>query len=738
MQPLSPRAVQAHTYTCASCAARLNVPITRTAISTNRSREPKFGETSAAFSTTILASTTAHDGRLRSGQRDGNKKWLRVKPKITAHLRQVYSLVAQDKYGRKAADFVYEPIAALTSIARKMGDPLVRHEESNHAYKIFLQDLYRLRGLSGKLGRQAPNYSMAALERALKEERMHFAEDREPMTDDQFQKFHDMINWLVNDLVKQAYFDEVPGDPDLARRNIESLDSAWTAIRLLRSEGYPRYRNPHGDPVAASEARHKLSDTIDSLFEMNRYERKRIKPKFLVAKICYNLLVCEYPPTIHHYNALILGFSLQGMPNLVDLVASSLLHNSRFRSTPQTVVCLLAHYKNTRDIQGFFSIVQRLVGADVRGLLQTRRLLRQNMFLPAYVRSWVKKNEAVFAFGGRLAIKLPVRNLDVYEALIAGLLVFGRTKDAVKVLLASIQEGVAISLDLFIDVLRHSLYRLNTPTTRILAHGLFDHVDAAVQPLLGVKRPRRMAIHFYALFSVLQQMPEELSRERATIIHSSRWLFIPHNHDGPARLLTIAMFIRNAERRLDQLGHILRFANKMTSATTMAQKYSIASSTVRRLQLHMRQDEVRAQQVAERRKLFRLVGMLEKATWGLNAKNVFYIHEKVVRILGGRLHFPGSWGILERRQHRDNLELLADHWVRYRARKKEELLGVAGRLQIEIRLSLCYCERLVRQYEEWAAQHPQLMKAWKPKQVDEDEVVVKTNWLRPWSGLLMD
>lgn len=762
MQLLSSRAAQACTYTCTSCAARLNSPIRRTSITAYRLRKPNLDEISAAFYTTALASATAPGVRPRSTWRNGPKKLLRVSRRIAASLRQASSLVTQDD--RTVAGLLYNPVETLSSIC-KTQDSLARHEESNHAYRAFLRDLYKLYDSTDALARRPPHYpgpSMAALDRAIKEERMHFVDHREPMTDYQLEKYHEMINRLVDDLVKQAYFDEFPDDPELARRNFDSLDSAWTAIRLLRSEGYPQYTPPQFDPIAAKEARNKLSETIDSLFEMNQDRRNlRIKPKFQVAKICYNLLVCKFPPTIHHYNALILGFHRQDMPNLVDLVAASLLQDSRLRSTMQTSVCLLAHYRKTRDIQGFFSIIRRLMGVDSRGMLRTRRRLYGSMNTARTVRSWPNDHEVVLSHQGQWAVELPERTQEIYEAVIFGLLAFDRTKDAVKVLLASLQEGVGVSLALLIDVFQLCLYRLNTRTTDILACGMLDHIGIPVR-LLGPGGPRYMAEHLYSLLSVAQPIQGTISEERAQIGSFSRWMFISHNHGGDARLLTTAIFIRQAERKLKQLDHILAFADRLNSTTSPKHRRNLAIITIQRLEQLVGKDAERAKRVLKRRKLFRLVDTLERATWGLKTRGVLNTHRKIVRILARKLPIIAEVDSPLRWEHVEQLEQVADHWFRYRLRKKEDIVGSDNRLMVEVELSLYYGERLMDQVRRWTApfwawkglaiQSPQETYAWEPEQADGDNVAkdegmwprarararAEADWLRPGSGLQLN
>lgn len=627
-----------------------------------------------------------------------------------------------------ATNLPRKPVETLSSMC-KTGESLARFMESEHARKTFLRDLVELYSPTDRPGTNVPHYpgpGFDALDRALKQERILFQGHREAMTENQFFRYHDTINKLVDDLIKQAYFDEAPDDPALALRNIESLDSAWTAIRMLRSEGYPRYNTPHSDPVAAKEARNKLSETIDSLFDHNLDPPKRIKPKFLVAKICYNLLVCEFPPTIHHYNALILGFSRAGMPNLVDLTVASLLQETRLRSTNQTAICLLDHYKRMRDILGFFGILRRLVAVETRGFLRTRRRLSETL-----LRSWLLSKDVILRPERYWAVEVPKRTSDVYEALISGLLVLGRTKDAVKVLHASLQEGSGINFDLLFHLFQFCLYRLDTPTLKLLVGVIMEHANTFARLLLDGKHgPHKMAQRLYSLVSVLQPFSGELSDERAAIHRSSRFRFLPHHRSGPHRLMATAIFIRSAERRLEKLDEFLFWANKVILTAPPGKRLRPTQMLINRLTAATQFEAERAKTILKHRNLFRLVESLEKETWDVGMDNIFSRRRRVVRILQRKLPTTALMGGPHHRQQLEKLEQLADNWLRYRIRKKELIVGIGQRMVVEIELSLHHGERLMEQHQEWVPPG----RRWQKPPTEE----VEADWLRPDSGLLLN
>ncbi|KAF3765459.1 hypothetical protein M406DRAFT_257757, partial [Cryphonectria parasitica EP155] len=394
------------------------------------------------------------------------------------------------------------------------------------------------------------------------------------MTSIQFEKFHDMVNSMVDRLIAQSYYDELPGDPDKARRNLNSLDSAWTAIRMLRSEGYPRYNHPSVDPAGSKQSRDQLGDMIRNLFA-TWDEGKAAKPKFQVAKICYNLLVCPHPPSIHHYNLLLAGFMRKKMHNLADIVTESLLEHSRLRPTTQTIVCLLIHYRQKKDIHGFYNIIRRMTAIDNRGLLIRRRWYADVVKIPA-LHQWANKPEVTTSLKANWVIERPGRSQDIYEALVSGLLSFGRVKDAVKVFIGSLQEGVGTSVELFTYLLKQCLYTIDVSAADILVRGLIDNTSLVVSLILRSNCPRRLAEQLYPILNMGKPPSWPFSKERAQMAWSSAVTAVSPQDKGRIRLLTTALFIRQAETQLSRLHKAIYRASYMLGVEHAVQRTTIA------------------------------------------------------------------------------------------------------------------------------------------------------------------
>lgn len=700
MQSLSPRAARVQPYICSCCAARLKGPIGRACITGNRARNSRFGEVPRVFYTDSFISATAPHGISTSDWKKYSNRLSRAHRNAAASRRSTSTLATEyeDGFDDTVDSFPYHPIAIVRSICKPRGY-LERHMESYEAHRVFMRDLHRLFMEDGDAPRSVqPDWD--ALDQALKYERsvdlayykkraLSPRYHREPEREIQFEKFEEMMIKLVEDLIKQAYFDEVPHDPDLARRNIEDLDSAWTQIRLLRSEGYPRYTFYQLDRGGSIEARHQLSENIELLFAANR-DTIQIKPKFQVAKICFNLLICEFAPTIHHFNALILGFARQDMPNLVDLTAATLLETSRLRTTEQTFACLLAYYQSMGDILGFYDMIQRLVGLDPGGLIQKRRMIFPWKIIGPRMQEWMRKREIVTAPGTDLKIQLLPRTDEIYNALVLGLLAFGRTKDAVKVVLASMRDEVGIPFDTLSRVVEHCLYGFEIRTSKLLLRGLLDHADVVTRFLLDSECPARAADDLYSLWWTAQPVPENMSEE-AEIARSSRWMFIPHNRDSATGRLARAIFIRQAEHQLETVSNILLFADQLVSTKSPEALFEVAEVTIQSLNDATTAHKRRAKTIARQRKLSAAVSRLEKTTWAIQPYDVKATHDRVVQTLGDSLPFFE----MKPRARRHRLEELADSWLYYRIRKKQSRLSVESRLFFETELCLLYGRRLL-------------------------------------------
>ncbi|KAK2606937.1 hypothetical protein N8I77_005656 [Diaporthe amygdali] len=686
------------------------MPMRRAITAADRLRRPR--RLGRKFTATVHTTTCGAPAVLDTWYKNARRKVLDRKigspSRNLVQLRRLSSSIASNQDAKERApstshllghamrpSLSEDPIGILMSIC-KMDDALIRHAESRPVFGTFLQTMHKSYDPKEKLGdsnffSMGPNFDMVA-DSINEEYQPGGVLHREPLTNQQFERYHDMMNKLVDSLIIQSYYDETPGDPEAARRSLDSLDSAWTAIRLLRSEGYPRYNHPGVDPTAAEKGRANLTAMLRKLFDS---WNETTRSKYQVAKICYNLLVCPVPPSIHHYNTLILGFTRKRMHHLSDLVVESLLDESRLRPNSQTVACLLLHYQHKNDLLGFYGIIRRMMAIDNRGLLTRRRWYEETLQIPD-LRKWAKQPEVTTSLKGNWVIERPMRNRDIYEGLVCGLLHFGRVKDAAKVFVASLQEKWGISVELFIQLLRQCLYTLDAPAADILVRGFIGNAGVMTALILRENCPRKLAEHLYPLLNIGKPPSWPFSEKRASMAWHSASLAITAEDRLSIRRLTVAMFIRQAETHLLRLHHIIRRIKRiMNIALTPRARMDYAQMGMGELlsvSLHNRQLAAR---LLKHQALLKIARELEESTWDIVPRKLATTYNDVVLVLERSIPRPARPGGWEHFEDDEEITLLAGQWMRYRLSRMHGIRSEAARTELDAELALVMARRLV-------------------------------------------
>ncbi|KAB5582564.1 hypothetical protein GE09DRAFT_1075522 [Coniochaeta sp. 2T2.1] len=327
-------------------------------------------------------------------------------------------------------------------------------------------------------------------EMVAEEERAGKDVHREPETSFQFEKWSDMINKLVDQLLVETYRapDGTPQQPHL-------LESAWNNIRMLRSSGYPKYKQINLDHAQAAEARRDLSAVTRNIFRDWRTlkdgflsrssDGRTLHPQFeavfrkrrerFIGKICHNLLVTPYLPCIYNYNTLIAGFASVGEPLFCQAVIDSFLLDSRMRPTPMTAVVCIRHAAKG-DIVGFYNIIRRITGDDTRGLLLRRKLISDVKGDRGLFR-WARTTDAaVHGDMGFVAERFKVDE-RLLEATLDRLIDFKQVRHAAKILGACLGEGYNISLRYVHRVVGLCVAQTDRVAALELLRSFLEHVE---------------------------------------------------------------------------------------------------------------------------------------------------------------------------------------------------------------------------------------------------------------------
>lgn len=304
-------------------------------------------------------------------------------------------------------------------------------------------------------------------------------QDREPRNEKQMEKQIDMVTDLVDDLMEAAYkASEMQGIKSYLPK--DHPESAWSITRMLAKDGYPRFHHAHYDMDMTLQARRRFNQVTCNILADWKGPRSRDK---YMAKICHNLLINTVPPGIHNYNMLIAGFTQIGEHVLAGAVVDNLLHKSRLRPTQGTILCLIHHYRCSRDAEGFHMLLRRLIGRDPRGLnMRSKSIL--DVHQDRGLMRWALESNVALA-NGRTVVERANLDKPVMEAIIEALIDFRRIGHAAKVFVACLDQRWTINADLFDQLLHAICNTVDDLATRVLVDGLLSHVGAITTMILS-------------------------------------------------------------------------------------------------------------------------------------------------------------------------------------------------------------------------------------------------------------
>ncbi|CCC07222.1 hypothetical protein SMACR_06260 [Sordaria macrospora] len=304
-------------------------------------------------------------------------------------------------------------------------------------------------------------------------------QDREPRNERQMEKQIDMVTDLVDDLMEAAYrASEMQGIKSYLPK--DHPESAWSITRMLEKDGYPRFHHAHYDQAMTLQARRRFNQVTCNILADWKGPRSRDK---YVAKICHNLLINTVPPGIHNYNMLIAGFTQIGEHVLAGAVVDNFLNKSRLRPTQGTILCLIHHYRCSRDAEGFHMLLRRLIGRDPRGLNMRSKSI-SDVYEDRGLMRWALESNVALA-NGRTVVERANLEQPVMEAIIEALIDFRRIGHAAKVFVACLDQRWTINADLFDQLLHAICNTVDDLATRVLVDGLLSHVGAITTMILS-------------------------------------------------------------------------------------------------------------------------------------------------------------------------------------------------------------------------------------------------------------
>ncbi|TQN73272.1 hypothetical protein CSHISOI_02209 [Colletotrichum shisoi] len=460
MQALWSRAGQAHHCGCKACFNAAGGMMRQSATRATR-RKPTFSEVFTACYTSIMGTAAVLDAQKKDERR---KELDRQLEEARAEFRMLVENAPSQLPRERVPDACIAPSHLLLerapdgSITNRYKGALERHKKQPEEIAEFFDSLghtvvwprvaprsrrvkdlwhqYRL-GPPMKRSYIVVNTDYKLLARFIRaEETMTRTQHRIPTTSQQLKLAERRMRRLVISLLRASEAGKKDGEARSEKCDSEALRRVMDD--LCKSE-HPHY-DVDLDLNTVSRCSADLNSSLGDIF--GKAQPSNIEPT--ITKVCYSLLVASQPPTIHTYNTLISGFSSAGLHFLASRVVNNFL-NSKLEPTQSTLVCLLNHFKETDDREGFYKIIERMTGKDRRGIHIRRKLVEQ-VHATDWLHKWAMTKD--IAVNQNYVIERAWFDVRVFAAIIEGMLKFGylrtssRTQTALPGRIKRIVKGV--------------------------------------------------------------------------------------------------------------------------------------------------------------------------------------------------------------------------------------------------------------------------------------------------------
>ncbi|RDW72138.1 hypothetical protein BP5796_08172 [Coleophoma crateriformis] len=184
--------------------------------------------------------------------------------------------------------------------------------------------------------------------------------------------------------------------------------------------------------------RKQLNDSLRVMFE--KATDKASDLDLLLAKVCYNLLICTAPPQIDTFNLLIASLTRQDAPHKAEIVVKFILYNTSLVPTQKTIQYMLDVYRAKKDAKEFRHIIQRMAARE--GSMKLSRPLNSAIGMPM-LSSWAKGKK--YRLKNGYFHEIVQKNASIYDSLILGSIELLDVRDAVRYTRAALREGISIT-----------------------------------------------------------------------------------------------------------------------------------------------------------------------------------------------------------------------------------------------------------------------------------------------------
>lgn len=470
MQVLWSRAQARASCRCGSC---LHAAIARRTTTAASKRRLRVSDVFTACYSTILATAAFADAKVKEDRR---KEWDRVIAEAKAEVPMNEPASIEGAHSQQASDSLGSELPSIRNLSRAADEsrsktckawggigwaipPRMKETSLESKLRILDSQLKEISS-SAKILPELEVVDSTSSDSGLDHEWIETPDvqlpPREPKQKLHLDKMEEMVANLVDRLLHRTNIHSVQSSAALARDDIQQqMNDIAQRIDSLK-KGFTRLPAYSWDDVkSVEEQRCALHRSLRALCRRATPSKSSID--LMLAKICYNLLICTAPPSISTYNLLLWELNRLRQPELAQIIVDSFLHESRFKPNKVTGRLILDHYRIKKDPSGF-SATTKQMGGHLKSMRIKRR--HTSTFSVPAVQEWALANKVILR-GAHLYQKM-LRDTATFNSLIRGSLEMHGVRSAIRYVRAALREGYEITSKTLCTIIKACLTQLDT------------------------------------------------------------------------------------------------------------------------------------------------------------------------------------------------------------------------------------------------------------------------------------
>lgn len=260
---------------------------------------------------------------------------------------------------------------------------------------------------------------------------------REPTKDLHLEKLEGMIARLVARLLITVKTSSTCTATEGHLVQIRKMQARIEALQCRHTQ-LPEY-----SWISEEIVREERQGLYSALVRLNKRWGPDSNLELVVAKICYNLLICTAPPDMAMYNLLLEIFTNRKLPQLGQVIVDSFLYESRFRPNHNTLRLMYLHYTEKGDLEGFEAIQKRMNAVGGKDLRVKRRPVWEAQ--KNFVARWIASKNVMWR--GSFIHEVFEPNPAIHDTMMKGFIKLRAIQKSVGLANKQISDGNYISPD---------------------------------------------------------------------------------------------------------------------------------------------------------------------------------------------------------------------------------------------------------------------------------------------------